>query len=138
MTKVIRCGLLVGLALIIVSCACVYTVFAGDAVPDGVEIFRLVDEGLTCVVWPDGSGDCYCPCEVDCELEKTYDTPEPGEPTPTDTPPDSTPTPLPEPTSTPAVEPTDKPKCNSGGGNGSEGDPDCDPGNSGDHNNAGD
>ena len=120
MTKVIRCGLLVGLALIIVSCACVYTVFAGDAVPDGVEIFRLVDEGLTCVVWPDGSGDCYCPCEVNCELEKTYDTPEPGEPTPTDTPPDSTPTPRPE--------PTKKPSCNRGLGNGAE---DCDPGNSG-------
>jgi hypothetical protein len=26
-------------------------------------------------------------------------------------------------------------KCNSGGGNGSEGSPDCDPGNSGGHNN---
>jgi hypothetical protein len=29
-------------------------------------------------------------------------------------------------------------KCNSGGGNGSEGSPDCDPGNSGGNNNAGD
>lgn len=29
-------------------------------------------------------------------------------------------------------------KCNSGRGNGSEGSPDCDPGNSGGHNNGGD
>jgi hypothetical protein len=34
--------------------------------------------------------------------------------------------------------PPEKPKCNSGNGNGSEGDPDCDPGNSGGNNNGGD
>jgi len=48
-----------------------------------------------------------------------------------------TPKPTPDPTPIPTEKP-EKVKCNSGGGNGSEGDPECDPGNSGSHNNAGD
>ncbi len=50
-----------------------------------------------------------------------------GEPTPTEKPVPS-PTPKPEPTATDSPPPTEKPKCNRGLGNGSEG---CDPGNSG-------
>jgi hypothetical protein len=115
MTKVIRIGLLVGLVLIVVSCVCIYTAFARDAVPEGVEIFQLPDQGLTCVVWPDGSGDCYCPCFDECNLPPI---------TPTEPPSDVTPTPVPSDT----PEPTEKPKCNRGLGNNEEG---CDPGNSG-------
>ena len=57
-----------------------------------------------------------------------HDTPVPNDtPVPTDPPPVDTPIP-PEPVV----------RCDAGGGNGSEGDPDCDPGNSGEHNQAGD
>lgn len=110
--------------------------FAGGTLPEGVDTF-LLDDNLFCVVWPDGSGDCYCSCEVNCETKTITPTvgPDPTDtptkdPTPTIPPSDSTPTAVPE--------PTDKPKCNSGRGNGSEGDPDCDPGNSGGHNHGGD
>ena len=66
--------------------------------------------------------ECYCECELsgDCPVPTPV-------PTPTDTPEPPDPTPVPE-----------KEKCNSGRGNDSEGDPDCDPGNSGDHNEGGD
>lgn len=45
---------------------------------------------------------------------------------------------IPEPEVTPEPEDPGKQKCNAGRGNGSEGNPDCDPGNSGGHNNGGD
>ena len=86
-------------------------------------MYSWYDEcGYTCYQWADGSGDCYlCQESEDCN--------ERGTPTPV-----STPTPRIDPT----PEKTKKPKCNSGGGNGSEGSPDCDPGNSGENNQAGD
>src|SRR3990167_2176234 len=37
--------------------------FAQSEVPDDVQVFHL-DTGQTCVVWPDGNGECYCPCET--------------------------------------------------------------------------
>ena len=64
-----------------------------------------------------------CPCNDVCEDSYT---------------PETTPTDAPEPQPTPKPEKTKKPKCNSGRGNGSEGNPDCDPGNSGGHNKGGD
>ena len=71
-----------------------------------------------------------CPCEVslDCEVSPNGEKP--------------TPTENPQPTPTDKPDPTPKPtkvKCNSGRGNDSEGSPeDCDPGNSGGHNQGGD
>lgn len=64
------------------------------------------------------------------------DKPSPPKTTPTVAPPTVAPsaTPVPEPTMTPGSRKT----CNSGRGNGSEGEPDCDPGNSGGHNQGGD
>jgi len=106
----------------------------------GVVVFEL-DSGHTCVTdYRDGNPytQCFCDCEEGCgEFVDPTPTPNP-EPTPTPKDPDPTPTPEPEPTPTPKPEPTEKPKCNSGRGNDSEGDPDCDPGNSGDHNQGGD
>ena len=98
--------------------------YADDLLPEGVEIFQLPAEGLTCVVWPDGSGDCYCPCDVECNLPSISTKVETRIPDETPVPPTNTPIP---PTDTP-VPPTEKPKCNRGLGNGSE---NCDPGNSG-------
>jgi len=64
---------------------------------------------------------CYCSCENDdCKID-----------------PKPVPTPKPEPTPEPTLTPKPE-KCNSGRGNNSEGLPDCDPGNSGDHNQGGD
>ena len=53
------------------------------------------------------------------------------------TPPQANPPTVDSPPSNDAPKP-DKQKCNAGSGNGSEGNPDCDPGNSGEHNNGGD
>ena len=88
---------------------------ASDGYPKGVEVFEVGDH--TCVLYSVNGGDkavmeCFCPC--DCSVS-------PNEPVKTE---------KPEPTPTPTVEPTEKPKCNSDRGNGSEGDPDCDPGKS--------
>lgn len=89
-----------------------------------------IPTGQYCVTdYRDGEAftTCYCPCETGkCEVDPVVPTDEPVDPTETPKPPDPTP------------EPTKKPKCNSGRGNGSEGDPDCDPGNSGGHNQGGD
>ena len=92
--------------------------------PENVSVWEVQDADLWCVTDLRDDGphtECYCPCEAE-----TCASPIVIEPTdvPTDTP---------EP-----PEPTEKPKCNSGRGNGSEGDPDCDPGNSGGHNQGGD
>ena len=112
-----------------------YLVEAQSEVPDGVQVFHL-DTGQTCVVWPNGSGECYCPCETGlCVVETEGLAPRS---TPTEVRDGGTPEPSPvhtftpnsTPTSTPEVEGTvtPKPYCNRGLGNGSE---DCDPGNSG-------
>ena len=82
---------------------------ASDGYPKGVEVFEVGDH--TCVLTEVGI-ECFCPC--DCSVS-------PNEPVKTE---------KPEPTPMPTVEPTEKPKCNSGRGNGSEGSPDCDPGKS--------
>ena len=85
-----------------------------------------IPTGQYCVTdYRDGKAftQCFCACENGCvdtvnviteRVDKTQ--------VPTDVP--DTPVP-------PTPEPTEKPKCNAGRGNGSEGDPDCDPGNSG-------
>ena len=91
---------------------------------DDGSMFNWYDEcGYTCYQWADGSGDCYpCVCDdcKECPVPTKEPTKEPtNEPTPVP------PTPTPEPTLPP---PPEKPKCNRGLGNGSEG---CDPGNSG-------
>ena len=112
---------------------------AQSEVPDGVQVFHL-DTGQTCIVWPDDSGECYCPCETGlCVVEteglarrsiptevRDGGTPEPS-PVHTFTP-NSTPTSTPEVegTVTPHPTKTPKPHCNKGEGNGDEG---CDPGN---------
>jgi len=112
-----------------------YLVEAQSEVPDGVQVFHL-DTGQTCVVWPNGSGECYCPCETGlCVVETEGLAPRS---TPTEVRDGGTPEPSPvhtftpnsTPTSTPEVEGTvtPEPQCNRGLGNGSE---DCDPGNSG-------
>lgn len=97
-----------------------------ERIEDRIGILHL-DTGQTCVITYMGElyepwVKCYCPCESDCEFS----------PEPTVSPTDETPVPSETP------EPTEKPKCNSGRGNASEGDPDCDPGNSGGHNQGGD
>ncbi len=102
---------------------------AGDGLPEGTEVFSIPNAGLTCVVWPDGSGECYCDCIQErleqCGVEPTS--------IPTGKPPTSTPVPTNGPEATPTnpppdtPEPPDKEKCNRGIGNNSEG---CDPGNS--------
>ena len=93
---------------------------ASDGLPTGVTVFEVGDH--TCVLYHRGGTsydeaelECFCPC--DCSVS-------PNEPVKTEKP---EPTPIPP---TPTVEPTEKPKCNSGRGNGSEGSPDCDPGKS--------
>ncbi len=68
--------------------------------------------------------DCDCPCLSNCEETQLTLIPT-DKPQPTDKP-------------DPTPKPTKKPECNSGRGNGSEGDPDCDPGNSGKKNKGGD
>lgn len=99
---------------------------------DGEGVFQFTDEiGRHCVTVNTQFGvalDCEweeCRCGSGCEVEPT------DEPNPT-------PPPVPTPTDEPDPTPEPKPKCNSGRGNNSEGDPDCDPGNSGGHNQGGD
>ena len=112
--------LLFPLLVIFILAIVVLNVAAQSDIPEGVQIFYLEAEGLTCLLWPDGSGDCYCPCDPVCP--EPIETPEPrSSPTPKPTPQD-TPVPTPEPTR------VEKPKCNRGLGNLDEG---CDPGNSG-------
>ena len=112
--------ILIGLALGL----CVSIANAGDT-PEGVEVFQVGDH--TCVLYSgevtisdekafivnnnNAVMECFCSCELspDCNVSPNGETPVPSE------------TPPPKPT---------KEKCNSGRGNGSEGDPDCDPGNS--------
>ena len=113
--------------------------WAGSIMPTSVETFDG-GSGLICFLWPDGSGDCYCPCEGECDVETIV----PKDSTPTDV---SKPTSTPIPTSTLAPtntltpgptatdqppntstpEPTEKVKCDQGRGNGDDG---CSPGNS--------
>ena len=72
--------------------------YAGSTLPEDVQEFSN-DFGHICYVWPDGSGDCYCPCEGCDESELlTYATPV----SPTDTP-FTDPTPVP-PTPTPIIK----------------------------------
>lgn len=121
-------GFVLGFLLIFLAVN-VFSVGAGGLLPEGVEIFQLPDQGLTCVVWPDGSGECYCSClEGEC-----YVTPEP---IPTDRP-VITPTKGPnDPTKTPVIPtvipetPTPAPEgvfchCEQGEGEGAEGLKNC-------------
>ena len=98
---------------------------AGPELPEGLGVFYL-DTGHACVYNESSlEWDCYCPCYQGWCLEEFS--------------PDPTVSPTaekPVPSETPI--PTEKPKCNSGRGNGSEGETDCDPGNSGDANQGGD
>ena len=101
---------------------------AGPELPEGLGVFYL-DTGHACVYNKSSlEWDCYCPCYqgwcVDNTIAYADDVDKP------------TPVP-PEPTPIPPI-PTEETKCNSGRGNGSEGEIDCDPGNSGDHNQGGD
>ena len=101
----------------------VLPVAAQGAYPDGVEVFSIPG-GQTCVLWPDGSGECFCPCETGlCAVEYVATPAITSEPRPTATK---------DATAEPTPEPTEKPRCNKGGGNGSEG---CDPGNNPDNGN---
>lgn len=109
----------VTVALILMLAVMLLPAFAQPEVPEGVQIFYLEVEGLICILWPDGGGDCYCPCNLVCSVETRIPR---SDPTPTSTPPPPQDTPTPQPV------PTPKPKCNRGLGNWSEG---CDPGNSG-------
>ena len=118
------------LLIIVILALIVINVSAQPEIPEGVQVFYLETEGLTCVLWPDGSGDCYCPCDPVCPEPGETPTPR-GSPTPRGTPPPpSTPTPsgTPDPEPTPEPTKTPKPKCNRGLGNLSE---NCDPGRSG-------
>ena len=103
-----KLALLAVVPLLLVSSTAV-----AQPLPPEVEVFYL--DTLTCVVWPDGGGDCYCPCEVSPCGEKV----EKSETPPPPPPPSLPPTPMPE------EDPNEK--CNRGIGNASEG---CDPGNS--------
>lgn len=112
------------LLVIVILAFVVLNVSAQPEIPEGVQIFYL--EGLTCVLWPDGSGDCYCPCDPVCP--EPTETPIPwSSPTSRATPKD-TPTSEPTPTSVPDPTKTPKTSCNRGLGNLSE---NCDPGRSG-------
>lgn len=124
MSKNVVIGALLILALL--GVLVVARASADGGTPPDISVFALSD-GHTCVVWPDGSGDCYCACE---ECYATQSVVESPVVTPTDKPdkpkPKPTIAPTEQPTDEPTAVPTDKPKCNKGGGNGGEG---CDPGN---------
>ena len=115
--------LIVGFVVLVAAACVAIGAQAQSNVPENVQVFELAD--LVCVLWPDGSGECYCPCQACYVTTDSTDEPTTVPATPTQAPPTT-------------VPPTEKPKCNSGRGNGSEGNPDCDPGNSGGHNNGGD
>ena len=117
----------------LIMCAVVIYGVGASNIPDGVEVFVVDDH--TCVLAIEASGqamvlECFCPCEEECDVQTEVAPTPTGRPgqtatvIPTD--PVGTPTPQDTPTS-PPPEPTDKPKCNRGIGNDSEG---CDPGNS--------
>lgn len=120
---------LILLALIIAAVLVIAFVPLGRAdaststVPDKVAAWNF--DSLLCVTdYRDGNPFtlCYCPCDECVQAivtEKIVETEKVVE----------TPTPPPQ---------EEKVKCNAGRGNGSEGDPDCDPGNSAGHNNGGD
>ena len=115
--------LIIPLVVVAILAILVLSASAQSDVPEGVQIFYLEREGLTCLLWPDGSGDCYCPCDPVC--------PEPVEtmvPISSVTP-ESSPTPRATPSPLPTLVPSGIPKakCNRGLGNFSE---NCDPGNS--------
>ena len=109
------------LMLILIAIAMMFLprgVGAGPELPEGLGVFYL-DTGQACVYNESSlEWDCYCPCYQGWCLEEFS-------PGPTVSPTDEKPVP----SETPV--PTEETKCNSGRGNGSEGDPDCDPGNSG-------
>jgi hypothetical protein len=120
--------------------------FAGGGTQELWPTYRLVDNGkeLGVVYALDGGWLILteedilyvCGCEAGpCGVTVTNSQEPTDEPTSTPVPTDD---PTPVPTDVPTQEPTKKPKCNSGRGNGSEGEPDCDPGNSGGHNHGGD
>ena len=119
MDRLLKAMLFAGLILVLILAgSAVFTAYAGEEMPEG--LFSWYDPilGATCYVWPDGSGDCYCPCEIGVECDE-------GETIVTTRVPET-----PVPTEVPTEEPTEQVKvsCNRGIGNGSE---DCDPGNSG-------
>lgn len=116
---------------------------------DGELIFEgwlIEDDSKSCIQM--SNGNFFCCCEAGCSVEidgtlvPKDPTPTRGVNDPTPTPSSPTDTPVTPPTDTPVPPPSDTPepkvKCNSGRGNDSEGDPDCDPGNSGGHNEGGD
>ena len=113
-----------GLIALLFAAVIVHGAYAGD-IPEDVEVFALRNTGRICVIFPDGSGDCYCPCEVNCANILPSDTPVPTEETPEPT----TPPPTEEPKPTKAAK-TKHP--NKGGGNAGEG---ADPGNNPDKGN---
>ena len=97
-------------------------VSAAGLYPDRVEVFEI-PSGHTCVLVGDYF-ECYCPCVasvdtiieyVDTECEDCESCTECAECEECEE----------------CKEEAEKVKCNAGRGNGSEGDPDCDPGNSG-------
>ena len=92
--------------------------FGYDTPTSNVTGFKIPTGQYCLTDYRDGNAftTCYCACEDDCIVVVEEVDPEP----------------TPEPT------PEEKPKCNAGRGNDSEGDPDCDPGNSGGHNQGGD
>ena len=127
--------------LVLVMFTCLFLISVLDVgASDGIvgskgvafEYFEV--DGATCVLAIKEQSialDCFCPCLSDCEESESQPTL-----TPTDKPKDKpTPTNPPPPTKTQPPPPTktekpDKVKCNSGRGNGPEGQPDCDPGKS--------
>ena len=114
------------IAVVLVLFGCLYMssiVGASDGLPEGIAEWTRSDGSICSANIVSGGIDCDCPCYQDCEENERQPT--------------LTPTEEPQPTTTPQPEPT-KAKCNSGRGNGSEGSPDCDPGNSGGHNEGGD
>ena len=120
---------------------------AGGEKPEGLYEWAREDGSICSAIVTDNSValDCDCPCENDCNMSfpwESYDVPEPTqevvkEPTPYNTEVVTTPEPTNKPPD-PTTAPPEKVKCNSGRGNSSEGDPDCDPGNSGGNNQGGD
>ncbi len=115
-------ALMVIFSLVAVAMLGVEQALAGSDSPEGIETFEL--DCLTCIIWPDGSGDCY-------DLSDCNECVIPTVPTVTIEP---TTTPGVEPTSTPGIdptvtpEPTTAPKANCGQNK----DHDCGHGNDGD------
>ena len=66
---------------------------SGNGVPEGVSVFEA--GGRTCVVFPDGSGECFCECENSCSPDVVVFAGTPVIPA-TNTPVVATSTPVPE------------------------------------------